>query len=217
MAGIDNTVKVTWHGNESLMIGTLGTDGTVSGVVQGRGLVSLEAMKNSAESKSQFADDEVWTSVAGAPQLAGSIVFMQLGDDVRSDFFGQQMVAAKVGDIDVTGYADTGVYPPRIVEYLHEGTVTKDDGTTSSAALLTVYPKCQVSSTPTKASSTDTDDISVVEWTADIQATATDSYMVDGKKQAMYEYTVVGDDDVAKLKAAVKAGQFALPTTQAKA
>ena len=103
MAGLTTGVKATFAGNKKLLIGTLSGDGTVTSMVEGRGLVSVDAMENQAESEAQYADDEVWTMVQGAPLLTGSMTFMQLNDDVRVDFFGQQEVTATMGATTVTG------------------------------------------------------------------------------------------------------------------
>lgn len=209
MAGLTKDLKVTFHGNKSLIIGGLKDDGTVENPVWGTGLVSMDAMENTSESKAQYADDEVWTMTAGAPLLQGSVTFMQMNDDLRTDFFGQQKVTATIGETALTGYGDTGAYPQRILEYLIEGTATsKTDGSVQAAALLTVYPNAQVTSTPTKESETDTDDISVVNWTAKIQATATDKFIVNGKKLPAVEFQIVGDAEVAALKKSLANGSF---------
>lgn len=209
MTGITKDLKVTFHGNKSLIIGVLGDDGTVTDPVWGTGLVSMDAMENTAEAKAQYADDEVWTMTAGAPVLQGSATFMQMNDDLRTDFFGQQQVTGTIGATALTGYGDTGAYPQRILEYLIEGTATsKVDGSVQSAALLTVYPNAQVTSTPTKESETNTEDISVVNWTAKIQATATDKFIVAGKKLPAIEFQVVGDEEVAALKKSLAEGSF---------
>lgn len=212
MTGLTTGVKVTFAGNKKLLIGTLSDNGTVASMVEGRGLVSVDAMENQAESEAQYADDEVWTMVQGAPLLTGSMTFMQLNDDVRVDFFGQQEVTAKMGATTVTGFADVGSYPQRILQYLIEGTATMADGSVERAALLTVYPNAQVTSTPSKESETNTDGTSVVNWTADIQATATSKYRFNGKSQAVYEFQIIGDDAVNAMWAELDKGTFALPT-----
>lgn len=211
---VSKDYKFSFHGNKSLIIGVLGDNFAVTKPVWGTGLVSIDSMENQAEAESQYADDEVWVTQSGAPLLQGSINFMQLNDDLRTDFFGQQEVSATMGGVSMTGFADTGSYPQRILQYLIEGTaISKIDGSTKAAALLTVYPQAQVTSTPSKSSETDTDSLSVVNWTANIQASATDKFVVNGKKLPAVEFTVVGDEDVAKLKEALKTGKFPLVTT----
>lgn len=209
MVYVGKDYKVTFHGNKSLIIGTLGDNGVVTKPVWGTGLVSMAAMENQSESEAQYADDEVWTTISGAPLLTGSLTFMQLNSDLRTDFFGQTEVIGKVGGVEVTGYGDSGNYPSRIVEYLIEGTATsKIDGSVQAAALLTVYPNCQVTSSPSKESETDTDSISVVNWTANIQATTTDKFVVGGKKLPAVEIQIIGDTEVANLKKALAEGKF---------
>lgn len=212
MVGLTNEVRVTFSGNKKLLIGTLADGGTVSNMVEGKGLVSVGSMENQAESEAQYADDEVWMSTVGTPKLEGDMTFIQLNDDVRTDFFGQQEVSAKMGTTSITGFADGGSYPQRILQYLTEGTAAMADGSVERAALLTVLPNAQVTSTPKKETTTNTDGTEVVTWEANIQATTTSKYRFNGKSQAMYEFQIIGDDAVNAMWAELDKGTFALPT-----
>lgn len=201
--------KIVYHGNKKLTIGDLGADMTITNPVHAQGIVSIDAMENQSESESQYADDDVWAVTASAPVLQGSMALMQVDDDVRKGWFGQAEVAATMGGVSLTGHADTGNYPAKAVEYLSEGIATsKIDGSVVAAAMLTVYPNLQLTSTPTKESETDTDGLSVINWTANIQATVTERFVINGKKVPAVEIAVIGDDEVAKVKADMDAGKF---------
>lgn len=197
--------RVMFHGNKHLIIGKLAADGTVSEPVWGTGLISMGAMENQSEAEAHYADDIVWVSISGAQLLQGELTFMQLNDDVRTDFFGQTQFNAG----SMVGYGDTGRYPERIVQVLSEGIATQADGSQVKAAVLTVYPRMQVISAPTKETETDADSASEINWTASVQAMSSPNYVsATGDASAMIEFTVIGDDAVNALIQDLKDGKF---------
>lgn len=194
-----------YHGNQRLSIGHLTSANKVEKVVHGTGLVSVSAMEDQASTNNYPADDiPDHATVSGSSLLEGSMVFMQLDEGVRTDFFGQEKTT------NGFGFASTGVFPKRIVQYVTLG--TKRDG--SPLAMVTVYPNMSVTGKPTKETETDSsDEPTAVQWTANVQASGSDFYLTpSGKKSAEFEYRFEGDN-VAKVLEFIDGGGILLPTT----
>ena len=209
---LDGTIKSTFHGNRLLLTGTLGADGNFTDVNHHLGLVSVDAFENQAKADNQYADNETWPVASASPVMQGSVTLMQMDDKLRTDFFGQAAVNATVGDASVSGFADTGVYPQRALMYVTDGIAKDADGNVVKSLLITFMPNAQCISTPQKKSETDSDGISVVTWSADIQATSTEKYAPNSVQQPIYEFQVVGNDAVNSVIAQIKSGKMPVPT-----
>lgn len=208
---LDGTIKSTFHGNRLLLTGTLGTDGNFTEVNHHLGLVSVDAFENKSKTDNQYADDEVWPVATASPVMEGSVTLMQMDDKLRTDFFGQSAVNANVGEVSVSGFADTGTYPQRALMYVTDGIAKDASGTVVKSLLITFMPNAQCISTPQKKSETDSDGISVVTWSADIQATSTEKYAPNGVQQPIYEFQVVGNDSVSSVIAQIQSGKMPVP------
>lgn len=208
---LDGTIKSTFHGNRLLLTGTLGTDGNFTDVNHHLGLVSVDAFENKSKTDNQFADNDTWPVATASPVMEGSVTLMQMDDKLRTDFFGQSAVNANVGEVSVSGFADTGTYPQRALMYVTDGIAKDTDGTVVKSLLITFMPNAQCISTPQKKSETDSDGISVVTWSADIQATSTEKYKPSGVQQPIYEFQVVGNDSVTSVIAQIQSGKMPVP------
>ena len=176
-----------FHGNQRLLIAKLTGVNKTDDVVYGTGLVSVSVMKDDAE-VNNFADDDVPdnASISGASLLKGTISFTQLDPDVRVKFFGQSTTE------NGKGYASTGVYPQRLVQYVSLG-ATK---TGKKKLLVTVYPNMSVTSKPSKSTETNSSDTpTAINWEASVQASGSDFYLTsDGARAAEFEYVYEGDE-----------------------
>lgn len=208
---LDGTIKSTFHGNRLLLTGTLGADGNFTDVNHHLGLVSVDAFENKSKTDNQFADNETWPVATASPVMEGSVTLMQMDDKLRTDFFGQSAVNANVGEVSVSGFADTGTYPQRALMYVTDGIAKDADGTVVKSLLITFMPNAQCISTPQKKSETDSDGINVVTWSADIQATSTEKYKPNGVQQPIYEFQVVGNDAVSSVIAQIQSGKMPVP------
>ena len=182
-----------FHGNQRLLIAKLTGDNKITDVVFGTGLVSVSAMEDEAEVTNFPADDVPdHASIAGASLLKGTISFMQLDPDVRIKFFGQDTTT------NGKGYASTGVYPQRLVQYASLGS-TK---TGKKKLLVTVYPNMSVTGKPSKSTETDSSDTpTAINWEASVQASGSDFYLTSkGHRAAEFEYVFEGEEVDAVLK-----------------
>lgn len=176
-----------FHGNQRLLIAKLTSKNETSDVVFGTGLVSVSAMEDEAEVTNFPADDVPdHASVSGASLAKGTITFMQLDPDVRVNFFGQSTTD------NGKGYASTGVYPQRLVQFVSLG-ATK---TGKKKLLVTVYPNMSVTGKPSKSTETDSSDTpTAINWEASVQASGSDFYLTsDGYRSAEFEYVFTGDE-----------------------
>nr|DAW67648.1 MAG TPA: tail tube protein [Caudoviricetes sp.] len=192
-----------FHGNQRLSIAELTSADTYKNVKFGTGLVSVSAMSDSAEVKSFAADDiPDHASIAGASLLKGTMKFMQLDPDLRIDFFGQDETE------NGKGYASTGVFPKRLVQYVTTGTRRNGD----KALLITVYPNMSVTGKPSKETETDSSDSpTAITWEASVQASGSEFYVTKtGRKSAEFEYYFYGDE-VDKVLAFIDGGGIITP------
>ena len=176
-----------FHGNQRLLIAKLTGVNKTEDVVYGTGLVSVSSMEDEAEVTNFPADDVPdFASVSGAPLSKGTMTFMQLDPDVRINFFGQSTTE------NGKGYASTGVYPQRLVQYVSLG-ATK---TGKKKLLVTVYPNMSVTGKPSKSTETDSSDTpTAINWEASVQASGSDFYLTsDGYRSAEFEYPFEGDE-----------------------
>ena len=182
-----------FHGNQRLLIAQLTGVNATADVVYGTGLVSVSAMEDDAE-VNNFAADDVpdHASIAGASLLKGTLSFMQLDPDVRVKFFGQDTTT------NGKGYASTGVFPQRLVQYASIGS-TK---TGNKKLLVTVYPNMSVTGKPSKSTETDSSDTpTAIKWEASVQASGSDFYMTaGGLRAAEFEYIFEGEEVDTVLK-----------------
>lgn len=182
--------RVMYHGNQRLVIkpwGAASTNGkrTLGTAVFGTGLVSVSAMSDDAKITNFPADDTPdHATISGASLLKGTMKFMQLDNDVRTNFFGQETIDG--------GYGSTGVYPKAAVQYASLGST--QDG--KPALLVTVYPNMSVTSAPTKETTTDSADTpTAIQWTAAVQASGCAEVTTPkGRKVAELEFFFTGDD-----------------------
>ena len=182
-----------FHGNQRLLIAKLTGKNKTTDVVFGTGLVSVSSMEDEAEVTNFPADDVPdHASVSGASLSKGTMTFMQLDPDVRVKFFGQSTTE------NGKGYASTGVYPQRLVQYVSIG-ATKSG---KKKLLVTVYPNMSVTGKPSKSTETDSSDTpTAINWEASVQASGSDFYLTsDGYRAAEFEYTFEGDEVDAVLK-----------------
>lgn len=203
MANIDYKQRELFHGNQLLTIGTLTAANTISDVFIGTGLVSVSAMEDDADIQNFAADDVAdHATIAGASLLKGTLKFIQLDPDVRIKFFGQDTTASGAG------YANSGVYPKRAVQYVTLGQ-TRDG---NKAAMVTVYPSMSLTGKPTKSTETDSSDKpTAVNWEAKVQAGGSEYYTTkNGVKAPEFEYMFYGDD-VDKVIADIKKGTIVTP------
>lgn len=176
-----------FHGNQRLLIAKLTGENETTDVVFGTGLVSVSSMEDEAEVTNFPADDVPdHASVSGASLAKGTITFMQLDPDVRVNFFGQSTTD------NGKGYASTGVYPQRLVQFVSIG-ATK---TGKKKLLVTVYPNMSVTGKPSKSTETDSSDTpTAINWEASVQASGSDFYLTsDGYRSAEFEYVYEGDE-----------------------
>lgn len=176
-----------FSGNQRLSIAELTGVNTYKDVIFGTGLVSVSAMEDEAEVTNFPADDVPdHATIAGASLLKGTLKFMQLDPDVRVKFFGQDTTTGG------HGYASTGVYPQRLVQYVTLG--SKRDG--KPKVMVTVYPNMSVTSKPSKETETDSSDTpTAVNWEASVQASGSDFYLTKGgHRSAEFEYFFEGAD-----------------------
>ena len=176
-----------FHGNQRLLIAKLTGENETTDVVFGTGLVSVSSMEDEAEVTNFPADDVPdFASVSGASLAKGTITFMQLDPDVRVNFFGQSTTD------NGKGYASTGVYPQRLVQFVSIG-ATK---TGKKKLLVTVYPNMSVTGKPSKSTETNSSDTpTAINWEASVQASGSDFYLTsDGYRSAEFEYVYEGDE-----------------------
>ena len=176
-----------FSGNQRLLIAKLTGENETTDVVFGTGLVSVSSMEDEAEVTNFPADDVPdFASVSGASLAKGTITFMQLDPDVRVNFFGQSTTD------NGKGYASTGVYPQRLVQFVSIG-ATK---TGKKKLLVTVYPNMSVTGKPSKSTETDSSDTpTAINWEASVQASGSDFYLTsDGYRSAEFEYVYEGDE-----------------------
>ncbi len=176
-----------FHGNQRLLIAKLTGKNETTDVVFGTGLVSVSSMEDEAEVTNFPADDVPdHASVSGASLVKGTMTFMQLDPDVRVNFFGQDTTT------NGKGYASTGVYPQRLVQFVSIGT-TK---TGKKKLLVTVYPNMSVTGKPSKSTETDSSDTpTAINWEASVQASGSDFYLTaKGHRSAEFEYPFEGDE-----------------------
>ena len=176
-----------FHGNQRLLIAKLTGVNETADVVYGTGLVSISAIEYDAE-VNNFAAGDVpdYASIAGASLLKGTISFRQLDPDVRVKFFGQDTTT------NGKGYASTGVFPQRLVQYASIG-ATK---TGKKKLLVTVYPNMSVTGKPSKSTETDSSDTpTAINWEASVQASGSDFYLTaKGHRAAEFEYIFEGEE-----------------------
>ena len=190
-------------GNQRLLIAELIGKNKTNKAITGTGLVSVSAMDDEAEIENFAADDVAdHATIKGASLLTGSLVFMQLDPDVRVEFFGQDKTE------NGAGYASTGIYPKRLVQYVSLG--SKRDGTPK--LLVTVYPNMSVTGKPSKETETNSSDTpTAVNWEASVQATGSEFYTtVNGHKSAEFEYVYEGEQ-VAKVLNYIDGGGIITP------
>lgn len=176
-----------FSGNQRLLIAKLTGENETTDVVFGTGLVSVSSMEDEAEVTNFPADDVPdHASVSGASLAKGTITFMQLDPDVRVNFFGQSTTD------NGKGYASTGVYPQRLVQFVSIG-ATK---TGKKKLLVTVYPNMSVTGKPSKSTETNSSDTpTAINWEASVQASGSDFYLTsDGYRSAEFEYVYEGDE-----------------------
>ena len=176
-----------FSGNQRLLIAKLTGENETTDVVFGTGLVSVSSMEDEAEVTNFPADDVPdFASVSGASLAKGTITFMQLDPDVRVNFFGQSTTD------NGKGYASTGVYPQRLVQFVSIG-ATK---TGKKKLLVTVYPNMSVTGKPSKSTETNSSDTpTAINWEASVQASGSDFYLTsDGYRSAEFEYVYEGDE-----------------------
>ena len=176
-----------FHCNQRLLIAKLIGENKTTDVVFGTGLVSVSSMEDEAEVTNFPADDVPdHAAVSGASLSKGTLTFMQLDPDVRVKFFGQSTTE------NGKGYASTGVYPQRLVQYVSIG-ATKSG---KKKLLVTVYPNMSVTGKPSKSTETDSADTpTAINWEAPVQASGSDFYLAsDGNRAAEFEYVYEGDE-----------------------
>lgn len=185
--------KIFW-GNELLVFGDLVVqDGkTVGSNVQlVTGLVSVGSMENQAETSNYPADDVPdHGQKKGATLLQGEVVFIQTDQTVRQELMGQ--VKTENG----LGWAPTGNYKAKCMQYLHKATKRNAlDGSIEEGYMITVFPNVTATNDATKESETDSvDGVDPITWTVPIQATATDKYKSQGRNVPSVEYEVWGQE-----------------------
>ena len=192
-----------FHGNQRLLIAKLTGKNETTDVVFGTGLISVSSMEDEAEVTNFPADDVPdFASVSGASLAKGTMTFMQLDPDIRVKFFGQSTTE------NGKGYASTGVYPQRLVQYVSLG-ATK---TGKKKLLVTVYPNMSVTGKPSKSTETDSSDTpTAINWEASVQASGSDFYLTsDGYRSAEFEYTFEGEE-VAKVLEYIDGGGIITP------
>lgn len=176
-----------FSGNQRLLIAKLTGKNTTTDVVFGTGLVSVSSMEDEAE-VTNFAADDVpdHATISGASLLKGTLSFIQLDPDVRVKFFGQDTTE------NGKGYASTGVYPQRLVQYVSLGSTRSG----KKVLLVTVYPNMSVTSQPSKATETNSSDTPTpINWEASVQASGSDFYVTSkGHRSAAFEYRYEGEE-----------------------
>lgn len=195
--------RTMFHGNQRLLIAKLDSKTTYSDVVFGTGLVSVSQMADEAQITNFPADDTPdHATIAGASLLKGTLSFMQLDPNVRVKFFGQEET------VNGKGFASTGVYPKRLVQYATLG--NSKDG--QPALMVTVYPNMSVTSKPSKQTTTDSAETpTAVNWEAAVQASGSDYYLTkSGRKSSEYEYFFYGEE-VNKVLEFIDKGGIILP------
>ena len=179
--------RAMFSGNQRLLIAQLTGKNKTTDVVFGTGLVSVSAMEDEAEVTNFPADDVPDHGlVSGSSLLKGTMSFIQLDPDVRVKFFGQDTTE------NGKGYASTGVYPQRLVQYASLGSSRSG----KKLLLVTVYPNMSVTSKPSKSTETNSSDTPTpINWEASVQASGSDFYLTKkGHRSAEVEYVYEGDE-----------------------
>ena len=179
--------RAMFSGNQRLLIAQLTGKNKTTDVVFGTGLVSVSAMEDEAEVTNFPADDVPDHGlVSGSSLLKGTMSFIQLDPDVRVKFFGQDTTE------NGKGYASTGVYPQRLVQYASLGSSRSG----KKLLLVTVYPNMSVTSKPSKSTETNSSDTPTpINWEASVQASGSDFYLTKkGHRAAEVEYVYEGDE-----------------------
>ena len=176
-----------FSGNQRLLIAKLTGKNETSDVVFGTGLVSVSAMEDEAEVTNFPADDVPdHATISGASLLKGTLSFIQLDPDVRVKFFGQDTTT------NGKGYASTGVYPQRLVQYASLGSSKSG----AKKLMVTVYPNMSITSKPSKSTETNSADTPTpINWEASVQASGSDFYTTaNGYRSPEFEFFFTGDE-----------------------
>lgn len=188
-----NSREIFW-GNEALIVADLtkGASGKqeYSNIKIVTGLVSVGSMEDQSETNSYPADDVPDHGVKkGATLLQGEMVFIQTDQALKENILGQERTANGLG------WSPTGNWKTKCVQYLIKG--RKRDKVTGEFVdgwRVVVYPKLRPTAEPTKESETDSvDGVDPIQWTLAVQATDSDIYLNNGKKVAVIEYEIWGE------------------------
>lgn len=182
-----------FYGNEALIVGDIaaGADGAIetSNLKLVTGLVSVSALEDQAETTNYPADDVPdHGSKKGATLLQGSMTFLQTDEALIEDLMGWVPTANGLG------YAPTGNFKTKIVQYLIKGRRRNaTTGVVEDGYKIKIYPKLTPTAEPTFESETDSvDGVDPIQYEVAVQATASDVYVVDGRGVPTVEYEVWG-------------------------
>lgn len=183
-----------FYGNEALIVGDIaaGEGGaiTTSNLKLVTGLVSVSALEDQAETTNYPADDVPdHGSKKGATLLQGSMTFLQTDEALIEDLMGWVPTANGLG------YAPTGNFNTKIVQYLIKG--RRRNATTNAVEdgyKIKIYPNLTPTAEPTFESETDSvDGVDPIQYEVAVQATASQIYQVGGRGVPTVEYEVWGE------------------------
>ena len=183
--------RAIFYGNEALILGDLAVTGgklTVTNTEIVTGLVSVGSMEDQAEVSNYPADDVPDHGMKkGATLLQGEMVFIQDSKALKESWLGH--VATENG----LGFASTGDWKTKCVQYLIKGRRRKPDGGFENGWKIEVYPAMTPTAEPTKESETEsTDGADPIQWTLAVQATDSPLYKVANQGKPFVEYEVWG-------------------------
>lgn len=184
--------RAIFWGNEALVIAdmALGTGGKIEitnpEIVTG--MVSVSAMEDQAETANFPADNVPDHGVKkGATLLQGEIVFLQTDQSLLKNWLGQ------VQTPNGLGYAPTGNWKTKVVQYLIKGRRKTETGF-EDGWRVEVYPAMTPTAEPTKESETDSvDGVDPIQWTMAVQAVDSPIYQVGGQAKPFAEYEIWGE------------------------
>lgn len=183
--------RAIFYGNEALLLGDLVVQDGVVSVTNTEivtGLVSVGSMEDQAEVNNYPADNVPDHGMKkGATLLQGEMVFIQDSKALKESWLGH------VATANGLGFAQTGDWKTKIVQYLIKGRRRTPEGGFENGWKIEVYPAMTPTAEPTKESETEsTDGADPIQWTLAVQAVDSPLYKVANQGKPFVEYEVWG-------------------------
>lgn len=214
MVQLNYADREIFYGNEALIIADIATTEGKLAITNPKlvtGLVSVGALEDQASSTNYAADDVPDHAIKkGATLLQGEMTFIQTSEPLKEDLLGY------VKTPNGLGWSPTGNYKTKCIQYMIPARrVVKATGAIEEGWRVVVYPKVVATGDATKESETESvDGVDAITWTVPIQATASEHYMVDGRRSPNVEYEIWGDQ-AKDFATKMEAGLFVmLPDTE---